>query len=191
MSKRVQFPVRYYVASTIHRVQGDSVLLLATELSTTKKNYRLWQREQFAVLMSRVRSCQDIIFVGRAADTRTAIEDIMARGSKWDALVDHYISELNVARDLDRARQLVLDVHPFLPIYRELPSTSCGYAYMFCSLSRVAPIHIGQCIDLKAELHAHNTGYGDELTNNTALHPWGVYVFVNGFEQRSEDEAVA
>ena len=35
MGRITQFPVRYYLASTIHRIQGDTVPLLATELSLT------------------------------------------------------------------------------------------------------------------------------------------------------------
>ena len=179
--------VRYYLASTIHRIQGDNVSVLATELSISKREYRLWQREQFAVLMSRVQRCGDIIFVGRVADIQAAIEDILKRSSKWDALIEHYLDELNVARERSCARRLVLDRHPFLPIYRELPSTACGYVYMLSSLSCVAPSYIGESVDLKCALRQHNTGYGAELTKNTALHPWGIYAIVYGFVNSDDD----
>jgi hypothetical protein len=190
MGRRTQFPVRYYLASTIHRVQGDNVMLLATELSISKKEYRLWQREQFAVLISRVHHCRDIIFVGNVTDTQQCIEHIMSQSSKWDALIDYYLSELNVANENSRARQLLLDSHPFLPMYRELPSTACGYAYMITSMSCVAPSYIGECLDLRAELRKHNTGYGVQETRNTTLHPWGVYAFVFGFGQNSQDNGL-
>ena len=145
MGRRIQFPVRYYLASTIHRIQGDNVSLLATELSTKKRQYRLWQREQFAVLISRVHNCKDIIFVGDPEETKLAIQQIMSTSSDWDELIEHYLSELNVAsrRDNYRASHLVMDVHPFLPVYREVPTTKCGYSYMLCSLSCCAPIYIG------------------------------------------------
>lgn len=96
MGRRTQFPVRYYLASTIHRIQGDTVQMLAIEMSLARSEYRLWQREQFAVLISRVQRCQDLIFVGSRQQTRAAIEQIMKRTSKWDALIDHYLTELNV-----------------------------------------------------------------------------------------------
>jgi hypothetical protein len=191
MGRRVQFPVRYYLASTIHRVQGDNVSLLATELSTKKKQYRLSQREQFAVLISRVHNCRDIIFVGNPEETKLAIEDIMSTSSDWDELIEQYLSELNVASrvNTNRASHLVMDVHPFLPVYREVPTTNCGYSYMLCSISRSAPIYIGDCNDLKSELRKHNTGYGTPFTNNTALHPWGLYVFVYGFDETTENNS--
>jgi hypothetical protein len=49
MGRRTHFPVRYHLTSTIHRIQRDTVSLLAMEMSVSKKSYRLWQREQFAV----------------------------------------------------------------------------------------------------------------------------------------------
>ena len=44
MGRRSQFPVRCYFCSTIHRIQGDTVPLLATQLSNSERQYRLWQR---------------------------------------------------------------------------------------------------------------------------------------------------
>jgi hypothetical protein len=194
MGRRTQFPVRYYLASTIHRVQGDNVSLLATELSLHKKEYRLWQREQFAVLISRVHNCKDLIFVGNVVDTRASIEHIMSHSSKWDSLIEHYLSNLNVSNQAghaSRAVQLTLDFHPFLPMYRELPSSACGYAYMLTSLSCVAPSYIGECVDLRSEIRLHNTGYGADLTRNSVLHPWGVYAFVYGFNLSDDNGQAA
>jgi len=187
MGRRTQYAVRYFLASTIHRVQGDTISLLATELSLHKKQYRLWQREQFAVLISRVQTCKNIIFVGNQVETAAAIEHVLSRSSKWDALIEHDLSELNVAGNTGRARQLVLDDHPFMPIYRELPSMACGYSYKLTSLLCVAPSYIGECLDLHAELRKHNTGYGVPETHNTALHPWGIYAVVYGFNENGDE----
>ncbi len=41
MGRRLQFPVRYFLCSTIHRIQGDTVPLLATQLTDNEKVYRL------------------------------------------------------------------------------------------------------------------------------------------------------
>ena len=51
MGRRTQFPVRYHLTSTIHRIQGETVPLYATQVSEVHKEYRLWQREQFTVLI--------------------------------------------------------------------------------------------------------------------------------------------
>ena len=96
MGRRTQFPVRYHLTSTIHRIQGETVPLYATQISDIHKEYRLWQREQFAVLISRAKYCQDIIFFGDRTDTKSAIVKILSRSSKWDLLIDEYISNLDV-----------------------------------------------------------------------------------------------
>lgn len=70
MGRRAQFPVRYHLASTIHRIQGDIVPLYATQVSEIQREYRLWRKEQFAVLISRAEHCKDIIFVGNKLDTK-------------------------------------------------------------------------------------------------------------------------
>jgi hypothetical protein len=182
MGRRTQFPVRYYLCSTIHRIQGETVMMLATEMSLKKKEYKLWQREQFAVLISRVHSCQDIIFVGSTSDTRAAVEHIMSKSSKWDNFIDHYMTQMNVAVQSSCAREVQQERHPFLPLYRELPSATCGYVYLLASLKVRGRCYIGETMDLKRCLRQHNTGYGADETRNTECHPWGVFAFVFGFE---------
>ena len=69
---------------------------------------RLWQREQLAILVSRVEDYRDIIFVGDKEETRHAVERLLACTSKWDVLVDHYIDALDISRQmqLPRAREV-------------------------------------------------------------------------------------
>jgi predicted GIY-YIG superfamily endonuclease len=189
MGRRTQFPVRYYFCTTIHRIQGDTVPLLATQLSNSERQYRLWQKEQFVVLISRVQRCRDVIFVGSAAETRNAIVRILGRSSKWDVLVDQYLTALNVAARPAAVREISLDSHPFLPLYRELPTAVCGYVYMLASVSCAGKFYIGETNDLKRCLRQHNTGYGSEQTRDTALHPWGIFAFVVGFESSNSAAA--
>jgi predicted GIY-YIG superfamily endonuclease len=187
MGQRIQFPVRYYFCSTIHRIQGETVPLLATQLSDTDRQYRLWQKEQFVVLISRVHRCKDVIFVGSQSETRRAVVRILGGSSKWDTLVDHYLSVLDVAVRPAAVRQILMDSHPFLPIYRELPSSSCGYVYMIASTSKPGKFFIGETDDLKRCLRNHNTGYGSVETMDTSCHPWGVFAFIVGFESDRAD----
>ena len=181
MGRRTQFPVRYHLASTIHRIQGDTVALYATQLSDIHREYRLWQKEQFAVLISRAEHIKDIIFVGGKTDTKRAIVKILQQSSKWDMLIDRYISSLNTL-GAPEVREISLDVHPFKPMYRELPSGISGLVYLLVSMAVPEISYLGETENLKASLLRHNTGYGDECTRQTSLHPWGVYAFVCGFD---------
>jgi hypothetical protein len=181
MGRRTQFPVRYHLTSTIHRIQGETVQLCATQISEVDRHYRLWQKEQLTVLISRAQRCADIIFVGSRSQTKNAIISILARSSRWDGIIDNYMSSLDVlCRPV--VREIRLELHPFLPLYRELPSASCGYVYLLASIPNSRVSFVGECIDLKKALREHNTGYGDLTTKPTELHPWGVFAFVCGFE---------
>jgi hypothetical protein len=165
-------------------LQGDTLPLVATQITDTSREYRLWQKEQLAVLISRVSTCKDVIFVGERDDTRQAVERILGCSSKWDALVDHYLSALDVAKEWSRfvAREIRQDCHPFLPVYRELPAADCGYVYLLVSMAKTTVWHVGHADNLKKAVRAVNTGNGDEETRDTALHPWGVFAFVTGFQ---------
>ena len=71
--RREQFPLKLFVASTIHKCMGDTLPLVATQLSITDPKYRIWLRSQLYVLISRVRLLKDIIFVGNESDNLNAI----------------------------------------------------------------------------------------------------------------------
>jgi hypothetical protein len=181
LGRRTQYPIRYHLASTIHRIQGETVPLYATEMSDCRQDYKLWQKEQFAVLISRAQHCADIIFVGNREETRNAMIQILGRTSKWDLLIDEYLSNLDVTTR-PAVREINWAVHPYRPQDRELPTAACGYVYMIISLAHPNECYVGQCENLKTCLRQHNTGHGNEITRSTALHPWGVYAFVCGFE---------
>ena len=186
MGRRTQFPIRYYLTSTIHRIQGETVDLYATQISEVYKQYRLWQKEQFAVLISRAHYCRDIIFVGDRNDTRNAIVKILGRSSKWSLLIDQYMSNLDVLSDVI-VPEIDLNVHPFEPLYRELPTAPCGYMYLLVSIPHPEHTYAGETDDIKKRLREHNTGYGVEETRPTELHPWALFAFVCGFDFDNEE----
>jgi hypothetical protein len=190
MGRRTQFPVRYHLTSTIHRIQGETVSIYATQISETDRHYRLWQKEQLTVLISRARQCADIIFVGSHSQTRDAIVKILSRTSKWDNIVENFISALDISSH-PPVREIRMELHPFLPFYRELPSACCGYVYLLVSIPDPHRCFIGEADDLKKCLREHNTGYGAVATRSTEFHPWGVFAFICGFQYHGIDQQSA
>jgi hypothetical protein len=172
---------------TIHRIQAVSVY--ATQISNFHCQCRLWQKEQFAVLISRAEHCKDIIFVGFPEDTKSAIVIILERSSKWDQLIDNYLSSYEVLSH-PLIRQISLQLHPFKPLYREIPTASCGYVYLLASIPKPRKCYVEGTDSLKIVLRRHNTGNGAEETKSTNLHPWGVYAFVCGFEHDDPNIAI-
>jgi len=53
---------------------------------------------------------------------------------------------------------------------------------MLVSLSAAGTFYFGETDNLKRSLRKHNSGYGDEITKNTDLHPFGVFAFISGFD---------
>lgn len=124
--------------------------------------------------------------MGTRSQTRDAIINVLTRTSKWDNLVDNYMLSLDILSN-PVVREIQLNLHPFMPFYRELPSASCGYVYLLCSMTDCLKCFIGETDNMKKSLREHNTGYGAPKTKPTALHPWGVFSFVCGFDCQDND----
>ena len=66
--RRYQFPLRYFVCSTIHKVIGETLPRIATQISCTDESFKLWEREQLLVLLSRVPTLLRFYFIGSPKD---------------------------------------------------------------------------------------------------------------------------
>jgi len=99
--------------------------------------------------------------------------------------VDHYLTSLDTLSASARP-DISMNSHPFLPLYRQLPTTTCGYVYLIVSVPTPSLCFIDEATDIRQSLRKHNTGYGNDKTRPTALHPWCVYAFVCGFEQLND-----
>jgi hypothetical protein len=100
------------------------------------------------------------------------------------------MSALDVTSRPVAVREIRLELHPFMPLYRELPSATCGYVYLLASIANSRKCYVGETDNLKKCLREHNTGYGAEDTRPTELHPWGVFAFVCGFERDDPQEGI-
>ena len=62
--RRTQFPFDNYVASTCHKLMGDTFQSIATQVSATEGPYALWLTSQLYVIISRVNQLKNVFFVG-------------------------------------------------------------------------------------------------------------------------------
>ncbi|XP_014681905.1 PREDICTED: ATP-dependent DNA helicase PIF1-like, partial [Priapulus caudatus] len=93
---RKQFPLCYFVCTTIHKALGETLPSVATQLSLKHKEYRLWEREQLLVLLSRVPTLHDITFVTTdAEDTIAAMLHLLRLPSRWANHVDTVLQTLD------------------------------------------------------------------------------------------------
>ena len=65
--RRLQHPVKPFAASTIHKCIDDDVPFLATKIATSnpaeKKMFKLWEKNQLLVIISRVRELKHLTFI--------------------------------------------------------------------------------------------------------------------------------
>ena len=68
-AQRKQYGLKPHVASTVQASMGDTLCRIAIEISSTEMNFKLWDKAQVVVLLSRTRYAKDIIFVGNERKT--------------------------------------------------------------------------------------------------------------------------
>ena len=171
--KRHQYGLRHRVSSTIHAVMGSDLGHVVTKLSLTDPLYRLWEKEQVVVLLSRTVCAKDIIFVGRPRETIDAILQVIQIRSHYSEYMHHIIDVLtDDGVPVDNMRQvpaLNQDLHPFCPLNVSQPNDASGYCYILVSLKDKHTTYIGQTKRLVQQLHEHNSGYGSDGTSDYRL----------------------
>ena len=70
-AKRKQYAIKPRIAMTIHKALGGDFGSVATSVNFSNRDfgYRLWQKEQVEVLISRTHTTKDLIFVGDPTET--------------------------------------------------------------------------------------------------------------------------
>jgi predicted GIY-YIG superfamily endonuclease len=179
-ARRKQFPLCHFVSTTIHKAIGETLPRIATQLSVRDKEYRLWQREQLLVLLSRVPSLNDITFVCTDPDdTVAAIINLLQQPSRWAAHVDNVLHSLdcrNVA-----PRQVSHQLNPLLNVQNLMPDASLGFVYMIVSTTDCRYAYVGETSCIRRRLQEHNRGHGAQFTSDPYLRPWALMVLISGF----------
>ena len=88
--RRNQVPLRYYIANTIHRIQGRTISRVVTEINNTcvsKRHLRLWERSQLLVLLSRVSRLSELYFVGPRSMTLTTMSEMLVQKNVWTSYI--------------------------------------------------------------------------------------------------------
>jgi hypothetical protein len=183
---RKQFPLTYFVCSTIHKAIGETLPHVATQLSLTHKQYRLWEREQLLVLLSRVPTLNDITFVTTdPEDTIAAMLNLLALPSHWASHVDNVLQSLDCRYAGPRILQHVRN--PLPGMLHLIPDVNLGFVYLIGSTKECRFAYVGETACIRRRLIQHNSGHGSMFTNDPLLRPWGLMVLVSGFPGAGHD----
>nr|XP_039262880.1 uncharacterized protein LOC120338934 isoform X2 [Styela clava] len=189
-ARRLQLPVRFYKANTIHRIMGETCRLVATEINNqeqSKRHLRLWEKSQLLVLLSRVPSLSCLFFVGKHSITLCTISEMLRTDDFWTS----HISDRLLANTFSQCRYLSNSKYPYSFSSREIPTFKSGVVYLLISLPFPNVSYLGQTgRNIKRRIAEHNAGNGTTFTSQGHYMPWAPLAIVYGFSDHiSENEA--
>ena len=134
---------------------GDTLEAACTKVSTLESQFRLWQSEQVYVIVSRVRSLQNLTFVGAVSDTLRALKEVLTKRKQYDLLMTSFCREMN-AKCISKLPTIDLSKGVFEPYYIEIPTTPHGFIFFIQSTKCKKQKVVGFTYDLKNELLLFN-----------------------------------
>jgi predicted GIY-YIG superfamily endonuclease len=183
--RRLQYAFRHRIAATVHATLGCDFNKLATAVSASDPCYRLWEKEQVVVLLSRTFLGRHLIFVGNKNDTIEALTTLIQRRSQYSGYISHLLSVLcgqSMADDALSSPAIHNELIPFCPIDVQLPQDGSGFCYIVVSLQDHSCTYIGQTLSIVRRLNQHNSGTGSIQTASLAKRPWSLVAYVCGFD---------
>ena len=177
-AKRKQYALVLNIASTIHSAIGHTVDGIATDLTESS----LWERAMVVVLLSRVTTVSQIIFVGDKSKNIDIIIDGLRKRNQYDEYMNHVVDVLHRATD-DRIESIPfrVSVHPFRPKDIPLPTDTSGVVYMLTSAKNYHTVYVGFTQDMPRRLKQHNAGYGAIQSCDPLKRPWVLIGYIAGF----------
>ena len=148
--RRYSFPIKNYVASTIHKCLGDTFPKIVTKISLTDPDYKIWEREQLLVLLSRVTKLEEITLIGNKTDIELTLSTIIQKKSCWTEFIDNFLSNLTCNTQV--ARSLNLLTSHFSPWNIVLPEDEVGFVYLLISTKIPSVLFIGESVGLRRSL---------------------------------------
>ena len=131
-ARRHQYRVTYYVASTVHRAIDQTCPMIATQVSIQNHKYRLWDKQQLLVVVSRVSDLDNIVFVTQdIEDTLLAMVKLIHQIIPMNRHTENLITAL--ALDAQTQRIVPHQFNPSLTLDLSLPDDEAGYVYMLVS----------------------------------------------------------
>ena len=179
--RRDFFPLKNYVASTIHKCLGDTFPKIITKISLTDCNYEIWEKEQLLVLLSRVRKMEEITFVGNKVDIENTLTTAIQKKSCWSEFINNFLSKISCSQGSHSSTTLDVLSTQFQPLNIVLLEGETGFVYLLLSTKIPIFFYFGETVDIRKRLREHNTGYGPIATSPIERRPFAVYAFITGF----------
>ena len=174
------------MTSTIHACQGDTIQTMATEISKNNSNFKLWDKGQMIVLLSRTKRACDTIFVGDKIDTLNALKTLLTIKTQWTDYMEDVISivTINTSEQQEQRRVHTQTSFPFRIVDVSLSQCNTGYVYMLISLKDKNFSYIGKTKSIRQRIRQHNSGIGSVATEPLHLRPYALFAYICGFNSK-------
>ena len=187
-AKRKQYGLKHYATSTIHACQGDTIISMATEISQNNANFKMWDKGQMIVILSRTKRAKDTICVGDKNDTLHALRLLLTMKTQWTDYMEDIISVITIgseqAGQAPRRRILTQASFPFCIHDVPLPQCNTGYVYMLVLIKDTSFSYIGKTKSICRRIWQHNSGLGAVATEPLHLRPYALVAYICGFNSK-------
>jgi predicted GIY-YIG superfamily endonuclease len=191
-AKRKQYAIKPRIAMTVHKALGGDFGSVVTSVCSSdgETGYKLWQKEQVEVLISRTPSTKDLIFVGNPKATAEHLVELLFRVSPFSSYMRHIVNQMTGEHgnncNIRPLRHLPYNVRNTI-----IPTDSNGFVYLLLSFKDHNTTYIGQTKNLTKRIREHNSGIGSLVTANPSLRPWHIIAFITGFGLSEKQERLA
>ena len=182
--QRKQYGLRHHLTSTVHASMGDTLHKIVTEISSEENDFRLWDKAQAVVLLSRTKLGSDIIFVGNKMETINALASLIQTSNQWMNYMENILEIGSIDREEGDGQVSVFNHQdfPFRISDVIIPHCNTGFVYMLMSIRVPTFCYIGETSNIHVRLNQHNSGYGSQTTIPLTLRPYALLAYVCGFE---------
>ena len=189
-AKRKQYGLKHRVTSTIHAAMGDTLSYMATEISRVNGNFKMWDKGQMIVILSRTKYASNTIFVGDKNDTLRALKDLLTRKTQWTDFMEEVLCLITINKTNDNQvktpRSFTQQTFPYRVCDVSLPQCNTGYVYMLLSIKDQNYTYIGKTNNIRTRIQQHNSGVGSISTEPLHLRPYALFAYICGFESNND-----
>ena len=186
-AQRKQYGLKHRVTSTIHAAMGDTLPIMATEISRNVSNFKMWDKGQMIVILSRTKLAKNTIFVGDKNDTLSALKDLLTTKTQWTDYMEEVLKLITInSMENESPRVFTQSSFPYRVCDVVLPQCNTGYVYMLLSLRDNSFTYIGKTMNIRKRIQQHNAGVGSSSTEPIHLRPYALAAYISGFDSRND-----
>ena len=175
--RRNQFPLKPFQAATIHKCIGDDVPLLATQIASNdpseRSMFKLWERNQLLVLISRVKELKHLTFVGSKSSSLRTIAAICSNNNQWDFFIHDFVESLSRQNSSLALTTFPIHQHVYAMSRQSIPEDNCATVYCLMSLKDQS-LSIGRCSSIRKTLQQVNSYCSEVSLSLHTKKPWAL-----------------